>query len=95
MECPEVEALLQQAQEAGGRHDWDTGIKCLREVVVTLGERVPNAVNENLAVLLHARAVDKASRAQEIFKKKQYALFERAVKGKIETVTNRWCCRYS
>jgi hypothetical protein len=62
----EATGLLQQANEAAGREDWDTAVEKLRQAMKIAGARPPDVLKKNLAASLANRAVKKANRAVEV-----------------------------
>jgi hypothetical protein len=61
----QVYQLVQEAQEAAGKQDWDTAIKKLKESLKAAGKTTPPAIKKLAAVSLANRGVSRANRAVE------------------------------
>lgn len=56
-----VQDLVRKANEAGGRDDWDTAVRALREAVEAAGIPTPEFLKKQLALALTNRAVMKVN----------------------------------
>ncbi len=56
--------LLEEANKAAEKSQWDTAIRCLRKVIRLEGKKTPQVVRGYLASCLNERAVDAEKRAK-------------------------------
>ncbi len=78
--------LLGKASEAAARSDWDAAINYQQEALKAAGSKAPEAIKQNLAILLNNRAMALADWAVEDWNS--------AVKAQEETL-NRWTAKLS
>ena len=61
----EAQKLVDRANDAAKKQDWDQAINCLTEAIAKAGQKVPEQINKNLAVCYFNRGIERVNRVMD------------------------------